>query len=136
MSTCKTAIIIIEDDPIISLHISQVLASMDYDEILIFDEWKALDSLLYKISCSIIISNLKLLDGWIRDYTIEQFVTASDRILILSGLNNSYSEQILTQINPGGVLFKPFSAGQLKKVLREMSLEMTGWIFFSCLMMY
>lgn len=136
MSTCKTTIIIIEDDPIISLHISQVLASMDYDEILIFDEWKALDSILYKISCSIIISNLKLLDGWIRDYAIEQFVTISDRILILSGLNNSYSQQILAQINPGGVLFKPFSVGQLKKVLREMSIEMTGWIFFSCLMIY
>ncbi len=122
-----TLVAVIEDDPIIAHHLAKILRSMNFSNIQYFDAWLDVEDWLSDVKENIpvrlIISNLKLMDGWIDDYSITLFESIADRVIIFSGLNEKFAQRTIAQLSPGAVLFKPFSSKQLRDVIREMKLK-------------
>ena len=72
---------------------------------------------LDKVAYSLVITNLRLMDGWVSQKFMNYLEYNDHNLLIVTGLNDLNHLYDLQKRRNTQLLFKPFSHTQLKKVL-------------------
>lgn len=115
---CK--VVVVEDDAVISWHLNQQLQACSCQSVAYFESKREVLIHLITERADLMITNLKLFDGWAdKDYL--QFLDMEvDKLLILTGLRDENLQPDLgILINPL-FLYKPFSALQLKNCIENL----------------
>ena len=116
MNERKNRIILLEDDPIISWNIITQLESFGIEVNNILESKNGLLDLEVNRN-DLIVTNLRLFDGWLDEKFFHYLKTKGTTVLILTGLSSNavFYKSILG--NKTHFLYKPYTTRQLKRKL-------------------
>lgn len=111
-------ILILEDDVIIRWHLQQILKSLEMTSFKSFDSFEQAEIVLLSETFNLIITNLKLEDGWVPEQFIKTCQRKCNLLIFLTG-HNSNITSFLGGSGPVRILNKPFNEFQLRRLLKE-----------------
>lgn len=120
MNTTPYKVAVIEDDPINCWQLRRQLEFNGCQVVGHFDSYLEAEDLLCDLFPDIIISNLKLTDGWVDDCFLNMLEGHSMHVIILTGLRD-LSLHSLFDRPFFHYLFKPYTGLQLTYCLEEIN---------------
>ncbi len=113
MESKGCVVVVVEDDPIISWNLRKQLEPLIPGGVKYFDTQEQARIYLRSNRPDLIITNLRLLDGWIEKSYYSALKSASQQILILTGLRDERLHPDLASAGEHSFLYKPFTSLQL-----------------------
>lgn len=108
----------IEDEPVIAWELERKLNLWGFKDAIVRESMEESREILVNGSCDIVISNLKLIDGWIDHDFVQLLNQGKTHLIILTGLGNENLHELdWSPIHPS-FLFKPYTSFQLKRILQ------------------
>jgi len=120
MITTPYRVAVIEDDPINCWQLRRQLESNGCQVVGQFDSYLEAESMIAELFPDIIISNLKLSDGWVDDYYLNVLEGHSLHVIILTGLRDLTLHMPVGDRTLFHYLFKPYTYLQLASCLNEI----------------
>jgi DNA-binding NtrC family response regulator len=115
---CK--VVVVEDDPVISWHLSRQLQACSCQSVVYFESKREVLIYLVTERADLMITNLKLFDGWANKDYLEFLDMEVDKLLILTGLRDENLQPDLENLMDPFFLYKPFTALQLKNCIENL----------------
>ncbi len=112
----KKKIFIVEDDPIIALHISKALTSFDYEIVGSVRSGEEALQLIPNTELDLILMDVTLLGKLDGIETVTQLATAKP-VVFLTALNDEITLQRAKLTRPYGYLIKPFEPRELRSTI-------------------
>jgi DNA-binding response OmpR family regulator len=117
MSLHSKIVILIEDDPIISWHLTSLLSQEGIDVEMVIESKEQALKIICKHPRHFIITNLRLFDGWLTQRDLERWAVKPSNLLILTGYNSENELSAYLNLNNVKCLYKPYSRHQLMTFL-------------------
>ena len=115
---CK--VVVVEDDPVISWHLDRQLAAMSCQTVTHFESKREVLEHLHTERADLMITNLRLFDGWADHDYLQLLDIEVNKLLILTGLRDeNLQPELDTSTNPT-FLYKPFTSLQLKNCIENL----------------
>ncbi len=114
-------VVVVEDDPILAWRLMQQLKKQGYRVVAHFDEFLDAESSIHSYQTDLVITNLKLSDGWVDDHYIEVMTYYADQVLIITAINWPHISDDLIEELSIHQLHKPFTEQQFRNSLLEIS---------------
>jgi DNA-binding NtrC family response regulator len=110
-------VLLIEDEPIIAWEVESKLHQWGFSNVIVKESMTDSKELLLSDQCDIVISNLRLIDGWV-DYDFAELLKrGKTHLILLTGLSSKDLHKVdWSPIQPK-FLFKPYTSFQLKQIL-------------------
>lgn len=115
----ESTVLLIEDEAIIAWEVEAKLRKWGIGYIIVKESMEESRDLLLSNHCDIIISNLRLIDGWIDYHFAELLKKGKTHLILLTGLSSMDMHKVDWRPIKPKFLFKPFTSLQLKKVLEH-----------------
>lgn len=106
--------VVMEDDPLISFHLRIQLATLKVRNVHFFETRSQSLQYLNRQKVDLIITNLRLLDGWLTSCDLKEIASLCNHMLILTGIRDELSQNLSTKTS-FSYLYKPYNLYQLKK---------------------
>jgi response regulator RpfG family c-di-GMP phosphodiesterase len=120
MESVACSVVVVEDDPIIGWDLRKQLDALLPGGVQYFDSQEQTSSYLRSHQPDLIITNLRLLDGWIDKAYYTALKSASKRLLILTGLRDERLHPDLEEAGKHSFLYKPFTSLQLRSCIQNL----------------
>lgn len=110
-------VLLIEDEPIIAWEVERKLQSWGFRNVIVKESMEESKELLHSDQCDIVISNLRLIDGWV-DYDFAELLKKGNtHLILLTGLRDEELHKVDWRPIQPKFLFKPYTSFQLKQIL-------------------
>ena len=120
MESIKCSVVVVEDDPIICWDIRRQLEALLPGAVQYFDSQEQTRTYLRSHHPDLIITNLRLLDGWIEKSYCKALKSTSEMVLILTGLRDERLHPKLDIVEKLSFLYKPFTSLQLRNCIENL----------------
>ena len=119
MNIKNMRVAVLEDDPLISFHLQIQLSLLKVEKVFFFESRSQGLHYLNREKVDLIITNLRLIDGWLSFHELTEIASFCTPILILTGFRDDLMQchPILSTKTSLTYLFKPYNFYQLKKSL-------------------
>ena len=114
-----THIMVIEDDPVICWDLKLQFRFIDEAKIVFFEKMADASEFLKANHPDLIITNLRLWDGWVNQNFLQQLEAVSCPLVILTGMRDKRFQPKFSNRGPTSFLYKPFTQLQLKKMVES-----------------
>ncbi len=121
MNILLERIILVEDDPIISWQMTRHLHKLGYRVLDVFTDYQEAEIEIYQHRPDLVISNLRLADGWVDAMYLKMIVRNTHKLIICTALSNASMYLDILHKLPISILYKPFAMCQLEKFLENMT---------------
>ena len=120
MESINCTVVVVEDDPIIRWDLRKQLEALIPGSVQYFDSQEQTMNYLKSHQPDLIITNLHLLDGWIGKSYYTTAKSASEHLLILTGLRDERLHPSLDSPGQHSFLYKPFTPIQLRVCIEKL----------------
>jgi two-component SAPR family response regulator len=113
-------VIVMEDDPLISWQLEKQLAFLAFDNVHFLESRSQSFRYLEMHNVDLIITNLRLMDGWLTSQELQAMKTHSNHMLITTGFRNDLLQNHPNPKTSFSYLYKPYTFYQLKKFILRL----------------
>ena len=121
MNILLERIILVEDDPVISWQMTRQLDKLGYRILAVFSDFQEAEIEIYQHRPDLVITNLRLTDGWVDAMYLKMIVRNTHRLIICTALSNASMYLDIMNKLPISILYKPFAMCQLEKLLENLT---------------
>ena len=114
--------ILVEDDPLISTDLVRQLAVQNVDTVAVYDSSKWLSENRSSDAVDLIITNMKLSNGWTDQLYFDQIQKKAKPLMILTGLADSVYRPKIDASCQHTYCFKPFNVVNIRRALSKLNL--------------